>query len=662
MKILDITLKNLNSLAGGWHIDLKHKDFSEYGIFVITGVTGAGKSTIFDAICLALYGRTPRLGRIQGQSNDVMTKNTKECSSCVIFENDKGKFSCYWHQDKKGSKFNSVYHEIAKLDENNNKLEIITRDTVDKVKEITGMDFERFTQAMLLAQGGFDEFLKANKNSRAEILELITGSDIYSEISRRVYQRSKDENLKLEALKKSLEEIKAANNFKPESEILKALELAKNSLNELEQQRSQINNAVRIMEDIEAVKIELTKNNNDLAKLELDKKNFAESKIKLDAAVRAESLNADYQYLISLRARLNDKEDVINNLEIENENAEQKLNELKSKLPGLNSKLTSDYESVSLKLENMLNKFEEDLSKYNDLVQKRNEIIKKGINLKNKMQAAEAERNKMNFELQKINSQHDKIPDAFKNLLAGMHDSVIINERNNLKDGLPCPVCGAREHFLRPVKNFNGNTENILNRAEDLKAQADKLRQHKFLAEKDFTKAEQNFNEVSVLYQSCRQEYSKSENPALVFKNLDAFKNEIIKLFSQNNIQIGDDMRKNLNNWREQMSKLESMTENLKSQIRTLEATLMTREEFLDNERESLTKISDELKNSEERFAMKMTELKFSGESEFRNALMPGNELENLKARSKDFETQSISLETTRRNNENKLKELQAII
>ena len=64
MRILSIRFKNLNSLVGEWHIDLGHPAYTADGLFVITGPTGAGKSTLLDALCLALYGRTPRLPRI----------------------------------------------------------------------------------------------------------------------------------------------------------------------------------------------------------------------------------------------------------------------------------------------------------------------------------------------------------------------------------------------------------------------------------------------------------------------------------------------------------------------------------------------------------------------------------------------------------------------
>ncbi|MBQ7665271.1 MAG: AAA family ATPase, partial [Synergistaceae bacterium] len=84
MKILDIRFKNLNSLRGEWHIDLQNSAYVNDGIFAITGPTGAGKTTIFDAVCLALYSQTHRLGRITGQSNEIMSKHTNECYAQVV--------------------------------------------------------------------------------------------------------------------------------------------------------------------------------------------------------------------------------------------------------------------------------------------------------------------------------------------------------------------------------------------------------------------------------------------------------------------------------------------------------------------------------------------------------------------------------------------------
>ena len=100
MKILSLRFKNLNSLYGEWTIDFTHPQFLTDGIFAISGPTGAGKSTILDAICLALYGRTPRLERVNQSTNDIISRKTKECFAEVVFASDKGTFRCFWSQTR----------------------------------------------------------------------------------------------------------------------------------------------------------------------------------------------------------------------------------------------------------------------------------------------------------------------------------------------------------------------------------------------------------------------------------------------------------------------------------------------------------------------------------------------------------------------------------
>jgi len=92
MKIMNLRFKNLNSLSGEWSIDFMTPEYVSDGIFAITGSTGAGKSTILDAICLALYGRTPRLKSINKSGNEIMYRQTGECFAEVTFETQAGQF------------------------------------------------------------------------------------------------------------------------------------------------------------------------------------------------------------------------------------------------------------------------------------------------------------------------------------------------------------------------------------------------------------------------------------------------------------------------------------------------------------------------------------------------------------------------------------------
>ena len=94
MRILRLRCKNLNSLVGDWHIDFTHPAFVSSGIFAITGPTGAGKTTILDGLCLALFGQTPRLARINQSGNEIMSRQTGECCAEVEFETAKGRYRC----------------------------------------------------------------------------------------------------------------------------------------------------------------------------------------------------------------------------------------------------------------------------------------------------------------------------------------------------------------------------------------------------------------------------------------------------------------------------------------------------------------------------------------------------------------------------------------
>ena len=194
MRIHTIRLANLNALTGTWEIDLDHPAYSD-NIYALTGPTGAGKTTILDAISLALYGRTPRLARIGKAGNEIMSRHSGTCHAEITFSTRTGRYRSHWSQHrarrKAGGELQNPKHELADA-ESGELLTTGLKDVAAAIERLTGMDYQRFTRAMLLAQGDFAAFLRAAPDERAPLLEQITGTEIYSRISIAVHERLRD--------------------------------------------------------------------------------------------------------------------------------------------------------------------------------------------------------------------------------------------------------------------------------------------------------------------------------------------------------------------------------------------------------------------------------------------------------------------------------------
>ena len=194
MRIHTIRLANLNALTGTWEIDLDHPAYND-NIYALTGPTGAGKTTILDAISLALYGRTPRLARIGKAGNEIMSRHSGTCHAEITFSTRTGRYRSHWSQHrarrKAGGELQNPKHELADA-ESGELLATGLKDVAAAIERLTGMDYQRFTRAMLLAQGDFAAFLRAAPDERAPLLEQITGTEIYSRISIAVHERLRD--------------------------------------------------------------------------------------------------------------------------------------------------------------------------------------------------------------------------------------------------------------------------------------------------------------------------------------------------------------------------------------------------------------------------------------------------------------------------------------
>ncbi len=207
MKIEKLKFKNINSLKGEYEIDFLHPALTQQGMFVITGPTGSGKTSILDAVSFALYGRSPRQTSPQQDRNEIMTHDTDACYASVWYEQGGIHYqSTVKHaRTRKGSKqpFRTMEYRLYRQSDQGNweLLAQSAKEFKDCTKLITGLNYENFIRSMLLAQGEFAAFLKANENERAEVLSTITGTGIYTRIGRIAHERVAETQAKIAALK-----------------------------------------------------------------------------------------------------------------------------------------------------------------------------------------------------------------------------------------------------------------------------------------------------------------------------------------------------------------------------------------------------------------------------------------------------------------------------
>jgi exonuclease SbcC len=225
MKILRIKGCNLASLAGTFELDLTSGPLGRAGLFAITGPTGAGKSTLLDALCLALFDKTPRLEQAgkawigHGGRDDPHTLTAKDVRS--VLRHDAG--SGYAEADFVGSdglRYRARWdvqrankRPSGKLQAQKMGLECLDtgersggtkRQILQEISARLGLSFHQFQRSALLAQGEFAALLVADRGERAELLERMTGTDIYARVSVAAAEQFKETRDRVDALRAEL--------------------------------------------------------------------------------------------------------------------------------------------------------------------------------------------------------------------------------------------------------------------------------------------------------------------------------------------------------------------------------------------------------------------------------------------------------------------------
>jgi exonuclease SbcC len=408
MRILSVKFKNLNSLKGEHKIDFNSSPFSESGLFAITGPTGSGKTTILDAITVALYGKVHRHNK---DVEEIMSRHTGECYSEVEFESKGVVYRTKWSlsraRGKADGKMQSERMELTELREDGFVMIGEHTPTLIKrqIEELCGLDYAQFLRSVILSQGDFTRFLKSTDRERSELLENITGTEVYSEISMFVFRKEKEERDALTTLQQKLGDVRLLSTEEKSGyqQQLAALAQQENlfkerhastlaSLSWLEGIRKHEDRKLILEAELASLESKLILNLDDFESLRWHQK--------------ADKYKLQYQSLIAL---------------IEEENIlKNKIATLELQIPTFKAKVADTVTQRDL-VQNKLSEAEQHQDLLNPVIDQALQKDEELKSLNNRFETLIAERNSINPVITSLSTQKETLEARLKDLTAEIH-------------------------------------------------------------------------------------------------------------------------------------------------------------------------------------------------------------------------------------------------
>ena len=502
MKIIAIRLKNLTSIEGSVEIDFTMEPLSSAGIFAISGATGAGKSTLLDALCLALYDKAPRfaasvesinladVGDNQINQSDVrnlLRRGTSDGYAEVDFQGVDGhRYRSRWSvrrtRNKASGSLQPQVLEVKDLD-TEKEFQGTKKELLAQLVELVGLTYEQFTRTVLLAQNDFATFLKSRGAAKAELLEKLTGTGVYSRISQEIFARNKaaqeevtmiqskmsviellpeEELLTLQNEKEQLVEKRAAGikllaELNAQLNVVRSLKKQQEEQEELNKQKN-LQDALVVQEEglihfkaqWEAIQPDLKKARQLDVQIQSQQAGYIQSQQILQAARQqvADQEKKSASAIEQLRISYHSLSRLLNRTDVESlqlEQIEVILNEEKDTL--------ETWTKVNEERLGRLNSFG-----YPSLVDEQGKIQKELTRLQNIKKLTE-EQSKSKQDIEKLEkevtvctqqlAEQDTVVKALQRLYENARMAVgkdVKALRQQLQEGEACPVCGSTTH------------------------------------------------------------------------------------------------------------------------------------------------------------------------------------------------------------------------
>lgn len=516
MRVLAIRGRNLASLEGEFSIDFTEEPLASAGIFAISGPTGAGKSTLLDAMCLALFSRTPRTEL--AKENNVRLRDVQEevlPQSDPRFLLRRGTASGYAEVDfvaLNGCRYRARWSVSRAREKESGRLQAArltlynidagkeepgtNKDLQARIIELIGLTFDQFTRSVLLAQNDFSTFLKAEQGEKASLLEKLTGTEQYSEISRRIFAKNTEAKEAYEQLYARVQGIELLSEEEVEASQtrLSALEVELARLEKAKVERQSLREAVKAAEVQIASKEKQREENarfleRALASLETSRKEYEQGEVRLartdeeSKSLRLELQQArklDVQLESALKAR-SEADERMKDFSRRKQEAEEKLRKVEERQKKASEewdKQTSWRERYRSK-EGIAEQLSALLIHLNTCLTARRAVERSDkalLAIRQKIQRLEVRRQSLRREAEahakeqvKIEEERKSVSLALKELepealdwsietcrtererlLLEQAQFVTTGDIKSLRDkltaGTPCPVCGSLEH------------------------------------------------------------------------------------------------------------------------------------------------------------------------------------------------------------------------